>query len=273
MRGIGWIAALFLIAGGPEAFAWGAKAHAAIAELASASLTPAAHAQVADLLAADLDRAGRPSGRTTLAEVAAWADEIREAAEPEAYRGWHSRANPVCAETLAKCRNGHCADQLILQYAAVLRDRQQDLRARNEALKWIVHLVGDLHQPLHVGVGPDRGMRRVVLGDEAGRRPRTLHQVWDRELAVLALARGPLQRMAPLPAYTPAAVEAWMREAREVSRTVVYASLPGAGCVAAAAEGPWGLDAAYQARAVEAIRLQLERAGARLAALLNASLQ
>jgi hypothetical protein len=221
----------------------------------------------------DLDRAGRPSGRQTLAAVASWADEIREEAEPEAYRGWHSRANPVCAETLAKCRNGHCADQLILRYAVVLRDPQQAPHARNEALKWIVHLVGDLHQPLHVGVGPDRGMRRVVLGDEAGPRPRSLHQVWDRELAVLALARGPLQRITPLPASTPAAVEAWMREAREVSRTVVYAALPGAGCTAVAAEGPWVLDAAYQARAVEAIRVQLERAGARLAAILNASLQ
>ncbi len=270
---IGLLLVILLMAIPQKASAWGVKAHAAIADLASTALTPAAQADVAVLLAADLDREGQPSGRTRLAEIAAWADEIREVAEPETYRGWHSRANPVCAETLAKCRNGRCADQLIRHYAAVLSDRQQSVRARNEALKWVVHLVGDLHQPLHVGVGPDRGLRRVVFAEDVGARPRTLHQVWDRELAILALARGPLQRPVQQAAYTPAVVEGWMREAREVSRTVVYASLPGAGCTTVAAEGPWLLDAAYQARAVEAIRLQLERAGARLAALLNASLQ
>ncbi|WP_018607018.1 S1/P1 nuclease [Uliginosibacterium gangwonense] len=267
----------FLLVCVPQAQAWGVKGHAAIADLAQAALSPAAQAQVKLLLADDLDRGGQPSGRHTLAEVASWADEIREGADAKTYRGWHVRGNSVCSAELGACPDGHCVDQLILHYAAILADRDQAPRARNEALKWVVHLVGDLHQPLHSGVAKDKGALPVALaGVEDGKR-RTLHQVWDSELAAKALKLGRLHLPAELPAYAPEDVAGWMQESRQLALEHAYTPLPGFACGSwnppRSDDTPMLLDEAYQVQALPVIRLQMERAAARLAVLLNTVLQ
>ena len=128
-------AALLLLSALP-ALAWGRAGHATVARIAQARLTPAAQAQVHLLLEDDLDAAGRPSGRRTLAEIASWPDELRELAPKGAYQGWHTRANPVCREALGPCRDGHCVDELIVHYGQILADPAQPRRERNEALKW-----------------------------------------------------------------------------------------------------------------------------------------
>jgi len=266
-----------LLAGAQGAQAWGVKGHAAVAALAQTALSPAAQAQVGALLVDDLDRDGQPSGRKTLADVASWPDEIREVADPSTYRGWHVRANPVCSADSGPCTDGHCVDQLIVHYAAILADHEQSPRARNEALKWVVHLVGDLHQPLHSGVAKDKGAAPVVLAGTTDDKHRTLHQVWDSELAAKALKLGRLHLPAMLPAYAPEDVAVWMQESRQLALEHAYAPLPGFAC------GSWNpphkdgtpivLDEAYQAQALPVIRLQMERAAARLAALLNTALR
>lgn len=258
------------------ACAWGAKGHAAVAALAESALSASAKNQLEVLLADDLDRDERPSGRRSLAAVASWADEIRDVVPTERYRGWHVRPNPVCSAELGACRDGFCVDQLILLYATILADPAKPLRARNEALKWLVHLVGDLHQPLHAGMAKDRGNLPVLLSGEAAKPGRSLHQVWDSELAVMALERGALALPAHLPAYAPELVEGWVRESRDLARDAVYGALPGFRCDTWMPSSRGGavtvLDAAYQAQALPVIRLQLERAASRLAALLNALL-
>lgn len=251
--------------------AWGHKGHAAVANIASANLSPAAAAQVNALLKNDLDSHQQLSGRTTLAAVASWADEIREVAPDKRYKGWHSRANPVCSEKLGKCQNGQCVDQNIIRYTAVLRDRSQPQQARNEALKWIVHLVGDLHQPLHSGVhGKDAD---VTLEGVKTRYPQTLHSAWDSPLAELALKQGPiaptLSASPPLPADAPTQ---WMLETRQVARLSAFDPLPGFTC-ASPLSATMTLDKTYQQQAIPVIREQISKAGLRLAQLLNESLQ
>lgn len=266
-----------LLTGAPGAQSWGGKGHAAVAALAQTALSPAAQEQVGALLVGDLDRDGQPSGRKTLAEVASWADEIREVADPSTYRGWHVRANPVCSAELGACTDGHCVDQLILHYTTILADHDQNPRARNEALKWVVHLVGDLHQPLHSGVAKDKGSVPVVLAGVPDDKHRTLHQVWDSELAAKALKLGPLHLPATLPAYAPDEVAGWMQESRQLALEHAYAPLPGFTCDSwnpPRKDGaPIVLDEAYQAQALPVIRLQMEQAAARLAALLNTALR
>lgn len=252
-----------------SAMAWGAKGHAAIAELAQKNLTPAAQAQVEELLRDDLDRHGEPSGRTTLAQIASWPDEIRAVALKDTYRGWHGRNNSVCDDELGPCRDGHCVDENIIHFAGILRDRKQSHRARNEALKWVVHLVGDLHQPLHSGVAGDYGYVRVILEGLKAKPGTTLHQAWDSQLAVPALAQGPLEgrltALASLPANAPTA---WMEEARDIARRYVYDPIPGFSC-SEKLKAPVLLDHAYQGRAIPVIRERMETAGLRLARLLN----
>ena len=249
--------------------AWGRKGHAAIAVLAESQLTPQAQAQVRELLAGDLDRDGKPSARTTLAAIASWPDEIRDIAPAKAFKGWHSRANPVCDAALGACRDGHCVDQLIVAYAAVLRDRSQPLRERNEALKWVVHLVGDLHQPLHSGVSIDGGNVRVVVDGFDARPGTTLHALWDNEIGNLAVAAGPLQTVAiDTGAAAADAPTQWTREARDVARRSVYEPIAGFACGQRLA-APVPLDRAYVRQAVVVAREQMARAGTRLARLLN----
>lgn len=253
--------------------AWGHKGHAAVAALAEANLTPTASAQVKELLKDDLDRDGKLSGRKTLAQIASWADEIRDIGPSDAYRGWHTRSNSVCSNTLGACKNDHCVDQNIIRYTAVLKDRQRTLRERNEALKWVVHLVGDLHQPLHSGVYKDSSKAIVTLEGEKTRLNTSFHEAWDTDLAVLALKSGPitgtLTDKTRLPKDAPTA---WMKETRDISRKYAYDPLPSFTC-GANLGSRFILSRAYQQQAIPVIRSQMQLAGLRLAQLLNQTLE
>jgi hypothetical protein len=266
------VLALACVVSNPAA-AWGRKGHAAVAALAQANLTAAAQAQVAQLLVGDLDRDERPSGRTTLADIASWPDEIRDIAPKGAYAGWHTRSNLVCTSDLGPCKDGHCVDENLIHYTRILADPTQPQRARNEALKWVVHLVGDLHQPLHSGVGLDKGQVQVELEGIKTRAGTTLHEAWDNQLAVAALAQGPLTGTLtdthPLPITAPTA---WMRETRDIALATAYAPLPAFTC-GTRLVGPVRLDRAYQAQALPVAREQMQKAGLRLAQLLNTVLK
>jgi hypothetical protein len=256
------------------ALGWGKQGHSAVATLAAAQLTPHATAEVQALLADDLDRHGGPSQRTTLAAIASWPDEIRDLAPKGAYKGWHTRANPVCGTALGPCRDGRCVDELLVAYAAVLGDRRASPRERNEALKWVVHLVGDLHQPLHSGVGPEGGGIGVAAEGMRVKAGTSLHDLWDHEIGNRAVALAPLVAAAPDAAAPDAAVLAaaaptqWMLEARDVARRQVYEPIAGFAC-GQRLVAPVALDAGYVERSATVARTQIERAGARLAQLLN----
>ena len=254
-----------------SAWAWGRQGHAVIADIATANLTPNARSQVSTLLKDDLDRNLAPSGRTTLAEISSWPDEIRDMAPKDAYKGWHTRSNPVCSTKPGTCEGGKCVDQNIIEYAKILKDAKQPHRDRNEALKWVVHLVGDLHTPMHSGVhGKDI---EVTIEGMTLKKPATLHQAWDGPLSTLAIKRGPLtSQLTDTAPLEPDAPTQWMQETRLVARQHVFDPLPGFSCNDKLA-GPIVLDKAYQEQAIPAIREQLVKAGLRLARLLNESLR
>ena len=127
------LACLFMFS--QSALAWNKKGHAAIANIAEANLTPAAREKVQALLRDDLNASNQLSGRTTLAEIASWPDEIRKADKERTYAGWHSRNNPVCQTKLGVCWFDRCVDRNLQRYAAVLNDERAPHRVRNEALK------------------------------------------------------------------------------------------------------------------------------------------
>lgn len=148
------------------ALAWGNVGHATVANVAQANLEAAVLTEIQGLLAIE--------GATTLADVASWADTQRLPGTPI-----HSTRVPVdgsptpehpCPDT------GMCADEAVLHYGAILGDRQQSPVARLEALKYVVHLVGDLHQPLH---GSDPIGYNMVL---YGLSLKGIHAVWDKDV-------------------------------------------------------------------------------------------
>jgi hypothetical protein len=181
---------LALVIASPGAMAWGALGHRLVGDLAERHLQPSTERAVRDLLAGESE--------PTLAGVANWADSLR-ANDPDRFRQtsrWHYVNLPEnsCRYDMARdCADGQCVVEAIKTQRTILADRSQPLEARRDALKFLVHLVGDVHQPLHAGNHDDKGGNkyqvslRTDVAPEAYARNRysngvmgtNLHAVWD----------------------------------------------------------------------------------------------
>jgi hypothetical protein len=169
---------LALISISHAVLAFGALGHAVIADLADAQLTPAARAEVTKILA--------HGQYQHLRDIGSWADQIREDArlrrDPavRASARYHYLNFPrgnCHYDAERDCPHGACVVGAIQRFSNVLGDRGADHHARLEALKWVVHLVGDVHQPLHAGYADDLGGNRVQI--RFADRGSNLHWLWD----------------------------------------------------------------------------------------------
>ena len=160
-----------------EIFGLGAQGHRLVAEVADARLTPDARAEVGRLLALE------PGA--TLASIAPWADQLR-ASDPDLGRrsaGWHyvNIAEDDCHYQAERhCRNGNCIVEALKAQGTILGDRSLTDGERLQALKFVVHLVGDIHQPMHAGYGHDKGGNDFQI--QFGNRGTNLHSLWDSGL-------------------------------------------------------------------------------------------
>ena len=268
----------------PGALAWGPQGHRTIGAIADRLLTPGAHATVLQLLADDQDKFGNPSGRTTLESVSEWADEVH--GTPAARPAWHYDDVPICGseEKARYCHDGQCNTEQLERLIGVLGDAHAPTRERNEALKWVVHLVGDIHQPLHAADNGDHGgnLVLVVLEGVHTRGRENLHRAWDGDLVQLALhARNRQQPPRDIDALADEAAnlerevgqgtpDGWARESNNLARNVAY-HYAGFACNSLRT-GVVVLDAAYLDDAEVVVRERLLLAGARLANLLNKTL-
>jgi hypothetical protein len=254
--------------------AWGKEGHAAVGAIADANLTAKAKAQVVQLLKNDLNAAGKPSGRKTLASVASWPDEIKSTAEGKADSPWHFRDNPVCSAGNGPCPDGQCIDTKLDAMVEVLRTPTSTTLQKNQALKWVVHLVGDMHQPLHVGENGDRGGNNVQVALQGARTKgrASLHKVWDTDLVVQTMAEAPLTAKLT-DGFAAGSTDSWMAQSRKLATDVAYGELPSFACGNPSPSGIVVLPAAYQVAARTAIRAQIEVAGLRLASILNDALK
>lgn len=149
--------------------AWGKAGHRVVATLATSLLTPEARTQVADLLGPNV----------TLAAISTWADEVRSSRPNTG--PWHYVNTPrdvTSYDAARDCQRG-CVVSAIEQSLRLLQYTSKDRAVREEALRWIVHFVADLHQPLHV-VGEDRGGNEVLVRFNG--RQTNLHRLWDGDL-------------------------------------------------------------------------------------------
>jgi hypothetical protein len=159
------------------AHAWGALGHRLVARLAYAQLTPQARAQIAGLLAGEAE----PS----LAGIANWADDLRDN-DPDLGKRtsrWHyvNIGSHDCAYKAERdCRNGDCVVEAIQRQSAILADRGKPKAERLQALKFVVHFVGDVHQPLHASNTSDRGGNDFQVNYRG--QGSNLHSVWDSGL-------------------------------------------------------------------------------------------
>lgn len=155
--------------------AWSAFGHRLVGLLAQDQVAPATRAELDELLALE------PGA--DLGTIAAWADEIRDQPEyrhtaPFHYVNFHDGS---CRFDAARdCANGNCIIGALTHYTQVLGDPSHPAAERLDALKFVVHFAGDIHQPMHAGNRDDRGGNRVQISlDGEGTN---LHAVWDYHL-------------------------------------------------------------------------------------------
>ena len=257
------IAALLIAVSPGPALAWGRLGHRASARLTESRLPPRACAIVRELL--------EPG--ESLADAATWADENSRDIPGSA--AWHYVNVPIASAhyDARDCRPQGCVVSKIAEFRAVLADRNAPRTRRRQALRFFVHLVQDLHQPMHVADRGDRGGNSLQL--RAGRYENTnLHQLWDSGLFrsryrehgeanlvrdLTALAEQPEARR-----WTRGRIEDWADESLELGRRAYR--IPGSNRTLRPGD-EIGRD--YVEANLPAAVERLARSGVRLAAMLN----
>jgi hypothetical protein len=297
----------------PSAWGWGCKGHQVVALVAEKQLSAHARAMVAAILEAGpinpwLRRFCSNSGLDAFADSSTWADDERTVRPDTA--GWHFIDIPRGAPkgdiaqycpSATGCVTGSIADQL-----AVLRNPGASAQARADALRYVIHFIGDLHQPLHATTNNDLGVNCIPVTFDghdpqeanaqfATYRP-NLHGIWDTDI-IEDFTQGLTPEQvadeleskfqAQIAAWKSQAIDlsAWAWESHQIAEDTVYGLLPVKVPIETPRETPScadddrvsnrmlalheKLDNAYAAAAEATIREQLAEAGVRLASALN----
>jgi len=175
----------------PPAHGWGCKGHQTVALIAEKYLTPEARQFVQKLLSENpidpkLKRYCGDAVRDAMADASTWADDVRG----ERKNGpWHyldiprgSKRGPL----EPYCGQEGCVTRAIGEQLAILKDKNANGVKRAEALRYVIHFVGDLHQPLHTITNDDEGgnclplkyLRRKPHQHNHSYSP-NLHGIWD----------------------------------------------------------------------------------------------
>jgi hypothetical protein len=263
--------------------AWGVVGHRVVARLAWALMTPAARDQAATLFEAGQEPGRESRAHEAFVAAATWADEVRSA-RPETY-SWHFVDIPVgearydAARDCPPTEKGDCAIAEFARARVEVVEAGRSIALRAEALKFLIHITGDIHQPLHAIDNHDRGgndVRVAALRGEDGRAT-NLHAVWDTGLINLSteteaaradrlLAQFQVQTQTQ-PLDVVLDVVKWAEESHDVGVRVAYrypSFVPtGPG------PDPIALDDAYRAAAIAEIDRRQQLAGVRLATLLS----
>ncbi len=266
------------------AYPWAQNGHRVVAEIAERHLEPEVRHRVRQLL----------DGRG-LAEVSTWADDIRSFSKWDCAQPLHFVTIRPGTEYSSNGVAEGDAIKAVTFYTDVLLDRDASTDARSKALRFLVHFVGDLHQPLHAGRGCDRGGNQIQVEwfDETV----SLHSVWDEKLvesenlSFTEMAdfadHATAEDIATFQDSTPID---WAHDAQQLLDMVYTCDVTGdrcpcfcggcedglspfGGCLERSctliAAGPVRIGYRYKARTMPHIYSQLMKGGARLAGMLN----
>jgi hypothetical protein len=309
---------LFSVAAVPllahSAFGWGCDGHQIVALIARAHLTPAASATVGRILEASPVHPGhyrfcQDEPMDLMAVAAPWADDMKKT---DGTFDWHQIDIPVTVESgdykrwcppigpfiEGKDRTG-CIVNAIEYELNLTRDSAQPADVRAKALRYLIHLMGDLSQPLHVSDNRDQGGNCTSLKATFLEMPSNLHAIWDYELITQELRRNRMSETQlasnidrefglhwPEWGQAKTDIVGWTWEAHRLAAAVTYGDLkppipleaPGNGhtdratCDAGRAKVAAlkiTVSEPYVEKTLPVIHQQLAKAGYRLAGLLN----
>jgi hypothetical protein len=271
------------------ASAWGDEGHEVVALIAQAHLDPAVQKRVNALLGADTDSLTAHD----IAAEATWADKLRESGGNgvrQMTRQWHYIDIEIAAPDLDRACFDHpsvppgtpasmgpprdCIVDKIQEFAAEVSSPATDPEEQIVALKFLLHLVADVHQPLHASDDHDRGgndKRVSASGFKAG----NLHHFWDTAFVdrlgpnarrIATDLNGHISEL-EVQAWSQGEAADWALESFKVARDDSYGQLPQPN-----ASGSFRLPEVYIAMATRDVAIQLSKAGVRLAFVLNKTL-
>jgi hypothetical protein len=237
---------------------WGFQGHRTVALIAERHLTPQAKAAINELLDGN-----------TIANVASWADEVRNEPEYRKTASWHFLNEPTgLSETqfiaAVKSQPNENVYTAILAQEKILKDAAATKEQKNEALKFLIHFVGDLHQPMHISRAEDKGGNTIqVRFDDKGTN---LHSLWDSKLLdhqnirdeelAIKLDKASAAQVRKWQSSNPLQ---WLWESYQISSKLYQET-----------EGNNKLVEDYYTSHIGIVNDRLERAGIRLAGVLNA---
>ncbi|GGW84196.1 S1/P1 nuclease [Alteromonas halophila] len=202
-----------------SALAWGQTGHRITGAIAQQYLSPLSQAALSELL---------PSG--SLAQASTYADEMRS--DPSEF--WQKTASPWHYVTVPEGKHYHevgapeqgDAYSALERFTGTLKDPSASHEDKQLALRFVVHLIGDLHQPLHAGNGEDRGGNDVKV--RFFWQDSNLHRVWDsqvlaqRDLSYSEWTSWLTRSITPqnIRDWATTDVEDWIRESTEIRDTI-----------------------------------------------------
>jgi nuclease S1 len=295
-------------AGAPAAQAWGCKGHQTVALIAEKQLTPEAKQIVLALLAGNpidpaLKRYCGDTIRDAMADASTWPDDIRGAAKNGP---WHYIDIPRGAKRAPLsefCGKEGCVTRAIENELSILENKNVDAARRAEALRYLIHFVGDLHQPLHATTNNDEGgncvpvnyFRRKARQHDQGYSP-NLHSLWDTAIPERDMeGADPAEYAETLDEIFAGQIESWKNagihiedwawESHEYGQRTVYGELKPKIAIESPVEVKSCADdnnigdrllrqhiaagAAYQEKAGSIVEERIAQAGVRLAMILN----
>ena len=165
---------LFLLVPAPANADWGKTGHRVVGQIAQDNLTPKALTAVTNLLDGE-----------TLATVSTWADEMRSNPDFRPYDKWHYVNLPEDKKYHEVEHTQDNAVKIIFKAINKLCDETVSREEKVFYLKYLVHLVGDIHQPLHTGRAEDYGGSTIKLyfgGRKSNQSATNLHRLWDTNM-------------------------------------------------------------------------------------------
>lgn len=282
--GIGLGVAFLILCTPSMSLGWGAAGHMMVARIAFQRLNPRARAQANQLLAIEINPAAVSAASKDFVSASHWADDLRPFAEFDPFKPEHFidhffslDGTPLPAEPTPNIVTALEENVNILKTST-------DQNARAQALRFIIHFVGDIHQPLHCtarvdSTHPDGDQGGNLVKLNLAERTTNLHSYWDGGIGSFPKT-GPNFKPPPLSEIGPAVLlavkgnpatdraiklndpfnfSAWANESFQLAKDVTYKGITDGATPSAA----------YNAKAVKVARKRVAWGGYRLAALLN----
>ncbi|MFH1222973.1 MAG: S1/P1 nuclease [Pseudomonadota bacterium] len=270
-------AVLFLFLVTNVAFAWGPVGHKTIANIAEDNLHPKAKQKILAIL-----------GTTDMASVASWPDTIRS--ERSETSPWHYvdldvRINQTVDDIAKHCENDNCVVGQINKEIKELKAAEKEGGSNNdvkveENLKFLIHFIGDLHQPMHCSNDDDKGGNQKIVRlfnkDGGGEGTKmNLHAVWDRLIEPTTI-EDPVEFSSELKKeitrdekkkWSSGTVESWALESYGIAKDKIYPEFTTPGPTPKDTEVTLSKDYYKNMRPIE--NEQMKKAGIRLAEVLN----